>query len=110
MEINEFKLHLTNINFSTPEQKKKELWNISGILKHRSNQEVRFDLRPLDKNLTKKGFFKTQADKIVYDIKNQWVIIDTQKLHTYLRVNKLKKVRLDQLISELDWNIVLPKI
>lgn len=37
------------------EKEKKELWDISGILKNRSNQEFKFDLRPLDKNLSKKG-------------------------------------------------------
>ena len=35
----------------------------------------RFDLRPL-KNNAKGGSFKTKADKIVYDIKNQYIILN----------------------------------
>ena len=35
---------------STSAQKKEELWDVSGILKDRSNQEFKFDLRPLNKD------------------------------------------------------------
>ena len=44
------------------------------------------------------------------DIKNQWVIIDVEELHQYLINNQTKIVQLEELISELEWNILLPKI
>jgi len=97
---------LKQVKHATSNQKKKEAWDIEGVL---NNQKLKFDLSPL-KNNTKKGFFKTKADKIVVDIKNQWVIIDVEELHQYLINNQTKIVQLEELISELEWNILLPKI
>jgi len=98
---------LSNISYPKASQKK-ELWNISGALKIRSDCIWKFDLRPL-KNNKKLGSFKTKADKIVFDIKDQYVVVDTEELHQYLKENRVKKVHLEDLISELDWNIILPK-
>lgn len=50
---------LIEINFATNNQKKKELWDVEGILKNRLNQKLKFDLRPLNNNC-KKGSFKTK--------------------------------------------------
>ncbi len=103
--MHSFKNKLSNVKLATPIQKKKELWDVEGVL---NNQLLKFDLRPL-KNNVKGGSFKTKADKIVYDIKNQYVIIDVEEFHQYLKENHLKKVDLQELIYELDWSIVLPK-
>ena len=46
---------------------------------------------------------------MVFDIKNQYIIVDIEELHLYLKKNNVKKVYLESLISELDWNIILPK-
>ena len=46
---------------------------------------------------------------MVFDIKDQWIIVDLEELHKYLKQNNLKKVYLNELISNLDWNIILPK-
>jgi hypothetical protein len=46
---------------------------------------------------------------MVFDIKNQWIIVDVDEMHTYLKEHKLKKVPLENLISQLDWNIILPQ-
>lgn len=99
------------INFieATPRQKKEELWDISGILKNRSNQEFKFDLRPLNKDLSKKGSFKTKADKMVFETNFEWILVDIEELHSYIKQHKLKIVELEQLISKLEWNIILPK-
>ena len=97
---------LKDKKFAPQSQRKKELWDVEGIL---HNQNLKFDLRPL-KNNGKQGSFKTQADKIVYDIKDQYIIVDVPELHTYLKEKKLKKVVLEELISALEWNIILPKI
>ena len=100
--------HLTNIKYATPIQKQKELWDVEGVLKKRFNRSYKFDLRPL-KNHAKNGSFKTKADKIVFNFKDQYIIIDVEKLHDYIKQNKLKDIQLEELISKLDWNIILPK-
>ncbi len=105
MIISNFKNLLKNISYPNQNQRNKELWDIKGIL---HNQAFKFDLRPL-KNNAKGGSFKTKADKIVFDMKDQFIVVDTEELHQYLKENKLKEVHLQDLISKLDWNIILPK-
>ena len=108
MGILDFSKYLIDINIATQEERTKELWDLEGILKDRLNQKLKFDLRPLKNNI-KIGSFKTRADKMVFDIKNQYIIVDIEELHLYLKKNNVKKVYLESLISELDWNIILPK-
>ena len=96
---------LKNTSKPTSKQRREELWDIEGIL---HNQKFKFDTRPLKNNI-KGGSFKTKADKMVFDIKNQWIIVDVDEMHTYLKEHKLKKVPLENLISQLDWNIILPQ-
>ena len=96
---------LKNITLANLKQKKNELWDVEGVL---HNQSFKFDLRPL-KNNSKGGSFKTKADKIVYDIKDQYIIVDVEELHKHLKDNSLKVVQLEDLLSKLEWNIVLPK-
>jgi len=100
-----FEHKLKETKKATTTQKKKELWDVEGIL---HNQPFKFDLRPI-KNNGKVGSFKTKADKMVFDMKDEWVIVDIEELHQYLKENKLKEVDLQSLISKLDWNIILPK-
>ena len=104
----EFIYLLENVKYATPYQKKTEQWNIQGILKGRYNQSYKFDLRPL-KNNSKPGSLKTKADKMVFDIEDKWIIVDIEELHTYIKEHKLKIVQLEDLISKLEWNIILPK-
>jgi hypothetical protein len=96
---------LKNKKLANQNQKKKELWDVEGVL---HNQSFKFDLRPIKNNL-KIGSFKTKADKMVFDMKDQYIIVDIEELHQYLKENKLKDVHLQDLISRLDWNIILPK-
>lgn len=103
-----FLKNLININYPTLTQKNKEIWDVEGILKNRLNQKLKFDLRPLKNNM-KTGTFKTKADKMVFDIQDQYIIVDVKELHQYLKKENLKKVYLQDLISNLDWNIILPK-
>ena len=101
------------IKQATKTQKEKELWNVSGIINGRSNQEFKFDVRPITKQdnnlLGKTGVTNTKADKMVFDIEDKWVIVDIEELHTYIKEHKLKIVQLEDLISKLEWNIILPK-
>jgi hypothetical protein len=108
-----FSIHLNNIIWPTKIQKNNEHWNISGVLKKNSNQEFKFDVRPMfqmhNNQLGKKGTTASKADKMVFDIEDKWVIIDIEELHSYIKQHKLKVVELEQLISKLEWNIILPK-
>ena len=101
----EFYNKLKDSSRATPKQQKEELWDVEGVL---HNQKFKFDLRPL-KNNSKGGSFKTKADKIVYDMKNQYIILDVEELHNYLNENSVKVVKIEDLLSKLDWNIILPK-
>ena len=96
---------LSDTNLPNEKQKQKELWDIEGVL---NNQKFKFDLRPI-KNNNKIGSFKTKAGKMVFDIKDQYIIIDVEELHQYLKENNVKEVHLQDLISKLEWNIILPK-
>ena len=100
---------LESVTYATPAQKKKEWWDVQGIIKNKSNQMSKFDTRPLNKENAKGGSFKTKADKMVFDIKDQYIIVDIEELHQYLKDNKMKKVVLEDLIFKLDWNIILVK-
>ena len=99
--------HLEQISYPSKNQKN-QFWDVEGILKKRLNQKLKFDLRPL-KNNCKNGSFKTKADKMVFDIENQYIIVDIKELHTYIKQHKLKKILLESLIFNLDWNIILHK-
>ena len=106
---NNFSTYLNDIEYPI----KKEGWDISGILKKASNQKLKFDTRPIvkfkEKDYGKTGSFKTKADKMVFENKDQWIIIDVEEMHEFLHRKSIKDVHLDDLISELDWNIILPK-
>ena len=104
----EFISLLEKVKYPSPNQKNKELWDIEGIIKNKSNQSFKFDLRPL-KNNAKGGSFKTKANKIVFDLKDQYIIVDVKELHKHLKNNSLKVVQLEDLLSKLEWNIILPK-
>ena len=99
---------LSKSTLANKTEKEKELWDVKGILKNRYNQSFKFDLRPL-KNNVKKGSFKTKADKIVFNMRDQYIIVDVEELHEYLKVNSKKVVNLEELVSALEWNIILPK-
>src|SRR5210317_145982 len=99
---------LVDINYANNSQRKKELWDVEGILKNRLNQKLKFDLRPLKDNV-KIGSFKTKADKMVFDMPKEYIVIDVEELQNYIKTNKIKKVHLQKLIFELDWNIVIKK-
>ena len=96
---------LLDVKHATQNQKQKELWDVEGIL---HNQSFKFDLRPL-KNNAKAGTFKTKADKIVYDMKDQYIIVDVEELHNYLKNDNKKVVQLEELLMKLEWNIILQK-
>ncbi len=104
--LNEFKKYLEDITYASSNQQQKELWNISGVLKNRLNQKLKFDTRPLTKEGFNLGSFKTKADKMVFFI-DKWIIVDVEEMHDYIKNKKGKDFYLNDLIKKLDWNIEL---
>ena len=104
-EMKDFIDKLIVTDSPSDQQRQKEMWDVEGIL---HNQKYKFDLRPIKDNY-KAGFFKSKADKMVFNTKDQWIILDVEELHGYIKQKDLQNVTLDELISALDWNIILPK-
>jgi hypothetical protein len=100
---------LDNIVWPTSTQS----WNVEGIIKNRSNESYKFDVRPMiqlpDGQVGKKGNTSSNANKIVLEFERDWVIIDVKELHQYIKDQKLKIIQVDDLLNKLDWNIIIPK-
>lgn len=92
--------------------KEKTSWNIAGILKDK-NAFYKFDVRDLKKqsnnHFYQTGKTNTKADKMVFDFKDEWVILDIEELHTYIKKNKGKDFNLEDLLNKLDWTIRILK-
>ena len=92
---------------------KKEHWNVAGIIKNKSNQHLRFDVRDMfkfpDGLIGKHGYTNTKADKMVFENEEEWIILDIKEIHKYLRKHKKRILYLEDLIAELEWNISITK-
>ena len=108
MIVDQFSEYLTAIEYT----KEKTSWNIDGILKNK-NAYYKYDVRDMfelpDGTAAQTGRTDTKADKMVLKIEDKWVILDLEELHLYIKKNNLTKVYINDLISELEWNIILPK-
>tara|TARA_R110000803_G_scaffold164758_2_gene228415 strand:+ start:8243 stop:8575 length:333 start_codon:yes stop_codon:yes gene_type:complete len=103
--LDRFKEYLTNIEYPT----KPRGWNIAGILKKRSNEHLKYDVRAMSEindMLAKHMSTASQADKLVFETKHYWLIIDNKELKDYVVSRKLKIVYLDNIIKDLNtWTI-----
>jgi len=92
---------------------KPESWHVKGMLKNKSNQEFKFDVRGMQKvevnKYEKKGFLKTNADKMVFETEKEWVIFDYEELNNYMYNNNLKDVLFDDLLVKLEWTTIIKK-
>ena len=106
--INKFSQYLTVIEYP----KDKTSWNIAGIIKGQ-NAFYKFDVKDMfklsDGTFAQKARTDTKADKMVLEFKNHWAILDFEELNKYIITNKKKIVHLEELLSNLQWNIILPK-
>ena len=106
--IERFSNYLTTIEYP----KSKTSWNIAGIIKGQ-NAFYKFDVRDMfklpDGTPAQKGRTDSKADKMVLEINDKWFILDLKELIQYVKNNKLKKVYVDDLVSKLEWNIILNK-
>jgi len=104
---------LSTVNYPTSNQQKQELWDVEGIIKKHSNQKFKFDVRDLFRYKESQGArwqkYATRADKVVLEATDRWVIIEVAEMNKYVKKHKLKQVRLEDLMKELEWSIEVPK-
>ena len=89
-----------------------EDWQVEGIIKKLSNQYLKFNIQFLKDYSDKKGKLinsKSQSDKVLFENDKEWILIDTQELIKYMKATSLKEINLEELLSNIDWNIILPK-
>jgi hypothetical protein len=93
--------------------KKEEGWDVEGIIHGKTNDFYKFDLRPIKKfkedDFGKVGFFNTKADKMVFALDKQWIILDIEELHNYIKSNNLKDLFINDLLKNLNWTIFVDK-
>ena len=108
MIVDRFSKYLESIEYP----KSGTSWNIAGIIKGQ-NAFYKFDVRDMfklpDGTPAQKGRMDSKADKMVLEIDDKWFILDLKELIKYVKKNKLKKVYVDDLVSKLEWNIILNK-
>ena len=106
MIVDRFSKYLTAIEYP----KEKTSWNIAGIIKG-SNAFYRFDVREMfkmsDGTPAQSGRLDTKAQKMVLEGEKEWLILDLEELHEYIRREKKKKLYINDLISDLEWTIFL---
>ncbi len=106
--LERFERYLTNVERPT----KQSSWNIAGILKDK-NAFFKFDVRDLTKASNNRGFkkgsLKSKADKMVFEFKDQWVILDMEELNEYVKNSESKDFELGEIIPKLDWNMLIIK-
>ena len=105
---------LGEVKHATKKQIEEEHWHVEGIIKSKSNQKFKFDLSPIVKfeenDYGKIGYFNSKSDKIVFDFKENWILIDTEELIEYVKETQKKDINLNDLLDDLSWNIILNKI
>ncbi len=107
MNIKFVNQYLSNIKWN-----KSEDWQVEGIIKNLSNQYLKFNIQFLKDFTGKKGKLinsKSQSDKVLFENEKEWILIDTQELIKYMKTTNLKEIKLEYLLSNIDWNIILPK-
>lgn len=108
-----FLKHLDQVTHATDEQKEKELWDVSGVLKNRLNENLKFDIRPMFEHTTgepaKRSNVNTKANKLVIEEVDKWVVLDIKEIIQYIKKNKKTILRIESLLKKLEWNIVIPK-
>jgi len=87
-------------------------YQVEGLLKQ-SNKYYKFDIRYLnDFPENKKGKFvnsKSKADKILFEDEKNWILIDTEEFIKYMKSNNLKEIKLEEIIKNIDWTIIIYK-
>ena len=107
MNIKFVKEYLTNVKWNN-----NQTWQVEGNIKKLSNQYYKFNIEFLKEFNDKKGKIinsKSEADKVLFEDDQNWILVDTQEFVKYMRHNILKEIKLEELIKNIDWYIILPK-
>jgi len=99
--------YLSNIKWSDNEH-----WQVEGIIDKLSNQYFKLDISFLKDFTDKKGKLinsKSTSDKVLFEDDKNWILVDTQELIKHMKKFNLKEVKLEELIKNIEWNIILPK-
>ena len=106
--VKRFSKYLTGIEYP----KEKTSWNIAGMIKGK-NAYYRFDVRNMfempNGEQAQSGRLDSQAQKMVLEGEDNWLILDLEELHEYIRRENKSKVYVNDLISDLEWTIFLAK-
>ena len=106
--VKRFSKYLTGIEYP----KEKTSWNIAGIIKGK-NAYYRFDVRNMfempNGEQAQSGRLDSQAQKLVLEGEDNWLILDLEELHEYIRRENKSKVYVNDLISDLEWTIFIAK-
>ena len=108
MNIKFVNQYLSDIKWNLNNQQ----WQVSGIIKNRLNEHLKFDIRFLNDFNDKKGKLinsQSKSDKVLFEDDKNWILVDTQELIKHMKQSNLKEIKLEELIKSIDWNIILPK-
>ena len=101
--------YLINVVEATSFQKKTEQWDVQGILKNKYNELYKFDTRPIQKTkegeIGKYSSFNTKADKMVFESDDQWIILDVNELHRYLKEKQISNSVYLQSGGQIYWKV-----
>ena len=73
-----------------------------------SNSFLIYEFMPW-KNGRSGGRFNTNADKIVFETNENYIIFDKDEMLEYIKTNRLKEVNFNSLIDKIDFKRELPK-
>ena len=112
MKKNDILKRFSKLLVSPSYPKRKMAWNIKGRLKN-SNRIDRFDVQDfkiLENGMEGRfGNLFDNVDKMVFEREDKWIIVDMEELSKYLISNHILKIHLNDLITNKDWTIIIPK-
>jgi hypothetical protein len=87
-------------------------YQVEGIIEKLSNQYYKFDIQFLKDFSGKVGKLinsESKADKVLFEDDRNWILVDTQELIKHMKTYSLKEIKLEELIKNIEWNMILPK-
>jgi len=99
--------YLTNVKWC-----KNQNYQVEGLLNN-SNKYYKFDIRYLNdfpQNKTGKLIDSdSTADKVLFEDDKNWILIDVEEFVKYMIKHNLREIKVEELLLNIDWNIILPK-
>ena len=99
--------YLTNVKWYEDKN-----YQVEGLLNN-SNKYYKFDIRYLNdfpQNKTGKLIDSdSTADKVLFEDDKNWILIDVEEFVKYMIKHNLREIKVEELLLNIDWNIILPK-